>query len=362
MANTTVKLMLCLSMKAMRVMKVIGPDDEVLIRFYEITPEHLIDYFRVQYPKGPEGNESVWSHDARALRKLAEWLHYDANRKKNPVFSEEDLKRVKRDVYAVNIPRKKKIVLTEEFLDRYEHRWLPWLKEHDPILWGPTAFIFYTGLRIHEVAGMDVGLESGTVIRQPDGDVEIKGKADKGIKRFDTITLLEEAEDVLEEWINMSRGLFPDSIILFPSHRGCRLPLQGAFNRNLRRRGKESGIFKGDVDVEGHHATGELKLLRSHVVGRKAFITYNHHQEDANLTDIMTLSRHRDVEVHLGYVHTDTKSSARRVHASRHRKVNGGNSDQVVKVDVKDLLRQLLDLPREEREQLGVMLLRGDPA
>ena len=104
-----------------------------------------------------------------------------------------------------------------------------------------------------------------------------------------------------------------------------------------------SGIFNG---------SSEIKLLKSHTIGRAAFITYASHKK-AGLKDRMILARHKNVEVHLGYDRVDTASAARRVHEARQR-ANGNGGDQVEHDPLDDMSKEeLLDLLRRITKRLG---------
>lgn len=323
MSATTVKVMLSTTKKCMRRVGALGEKDEVLTRLRDIRPDHLVGYFNVAYPKGPRGQEAGWSHDARSLKKFAEFLAFGATWRGRPVFSKKDLERTKRELYAVSVPSMLPD-LTEEFLGRYQHKFLPWLKENRPFLWGPAAFAFYSGLRIHEISGIDVGLKTGTMVRLGDGSVRVTGKGHRGQKRQDPIFLIDEAERHLKAWEKVRKDLQADGDAMFPNTRGGRLPIEGAYNRALRMAAKASGLFKGDCDFQGNHATGELVLFHSHVLGRASFITENEHRK-VGIFDGMKLSRHRSIASYQRYVRTDARSAARRVSEAR----SGNLFDQV---------------------------------
>ena len=355
MSESTVRVFTNTVKKAMRKVKVLGPKNEVRLRLREITPDHLINYFDVAYPKGPRGHESGWSHDARALKKFAEYLHWGTKWRDRTIFSKKELKRVKESIYSVTV-QVDKPDLTEEFLNRYEHKFLPWLKEHRLHLWGPATFMLLTGLRIHEVSGIDVGLKKGSMIRLGNGDVEIEGKAIRGQKRHDPITLIDDAERHLKEWTRLRKTLHVESVALFPNLSGGRLPIEGGFNRAIRRAAKTSGLFEGDHDEEGNHATGELAMLHSHAIGRASFITRNTHDKVGTF-DGMKLSRHKSIDVYQGYVRTDAKSAARRVTEAR-RNGHDIHSDQV-DGSLKDMIISAIrELPPDEKKDLGRALLQ----
>lgn len=349
MAKSTVQLYLLHSKKAMRVVGVLGPKNQVIVRIRRIRPRHLIKYFKIAYPDGYEGVESKWHHEARALRKMAQWIYFDVKRRDKPVWTKDDLELVQREVYTVPIPKPAKPDITEDFLDRVEHKFFPWLKENKPFLWGPTGFLFYSSDRINEVAGMDVGLESGTVIRLANGDVEVEGKSESGIKRFDITTLTEEAEAHLIEWEKVRAAMppnFHESDALFPNKWGGRLGIQSNFNRNLRKAALASGFFTGTCDKNGNHYTGEIALFRSHIIGRAASITRMAH-DGVEMADRMRISRHRDPAVHLGYTRVDTKAAASRASAAARKRLNGnGNSMPKEKGNPLD------DMSRDELLQL----------
>lgn len=341
MHKSTVRLYLTLTKKAMRVMGVLGPENQVVVRSARIKPHHLIDYFQKQYPDGYDGVESLWQHDARALRKFAEWLYFEVERDGRPIWSAEDLELVKREVYGVPTHHKRP-TLTKELLNRFEHEFLPWLRKNEPVLWGPTAWMFHTGLRINEVAGMNVGLKDGSVVRLPTGEIEVHGKSDSGKERYDTLEPIPQAEQVLEEWAAVRKELCQRderfcNEILFPNQQGTRLPLQGGYNKTLRRVGKRSGLFEGDCDEIGSHATGEIALLRSHTIGRAAFVTRMSHKK-VGLKARMILSRHRNVQVHMGYDRIDTASAASEAHEA----LNGHGNDQVEADPLDDMTKEEL--------------------
>jgi len=336
--------------RSMKLLGALGPNEEVLIRAREFTPDLLISYFDKAFPNGPRGNEVKWTAMASSIRKLAEYLHFQYKWRGRPVFSKKDLKQVRDEVYRVSAP-KKKVVLSDELLDRYELQFLPWMKENNPVLWGPAKFMLLTGLRIHEVAGINVGLKTGTMIRLRDGDVEVTGKGKNGQKSCDIITLTEEAEQHLKEWSTIRENLDIDQPALFPSTTGRRIPL-GYFNRQLKKAAKSSGLFEGDCDINGNYATGELPLLHAHNIGRAAFIT-NMTRDNINPIEGKELSRHKSLEVYAGYSRTDTRSAARRVSLARKTRKNETN---VLEDDYNDIVDMILEDPKLKKILLSRLL------
>lgn len=324
MSPTTVKARLSVVKRAMRDLGWLGPKDEVLRDYRDLTPDVLVGYFDMRWPDGVEGNESTWNHYAKGLKKLGEFLHFKASYRGRSIFSEEDLRFVNRNIYTVGETPKDDLVLTDDFLNRYETKFLPWLKERDPRTWSVSAFLFYTAFRIHEAAGMRMGLKEGTVIKKADGSLDVYGKKKKGHVSRDNVTLLPEAEEVLEEWLRMRKDLGVDSPFVFVNSRDGPVPLQGSFNRLLRMRAYESGVFKGTVSTEhgrnGLDPTGELRMIRSHVVGRKAAITINISKGVGDV-DGMNFSRHKSFKVYKDhYFKGDSAGVASRIHEARNGK------------------------------------------
>lgn len=360
MSPATVRVHLNRVKRCLKVVKVLGPDDQVLVLSREIRPEQLTSYFDKAFPKGPRGQENKWSGEAVALRKLAEWLHFDAGWRGNPVFSKAELKQIRMDIYQVSIPKPKKAKLTEEFLDRYEFKFLPWLRDTKPFLWAPAAFMFFTGLRIHEVAGIDVGLQTGSMILLDNGNVNVRGKGTHGEIRDDELPLTDRAELHLKEWARVRKKLHVDGPVLFSNTRGGRLQVEGAFNRALRLAAKRSNLFTGDVDYNGNHATGELKILHAHSIGRAAFITRMTH-DNINPLKGMKLSRHRKIEVYQGYDRSEAEAAVKDVNEAARLRLNGNgtSSDQEETGSLKDMIISAIrDLPPEEKKDLGRALLQ----
>ncbi len=321
MSPTTVKARFTVVKRAMRDLGWLGPNDEVLQDYRDLTPDVLISYFDLRWPEGSEGVESTWNHYSKGLKKLAEFLRYEVKYRGKSIFSKEDLKVVNLGIYTLAETPEDDMVLTDDFLGRYENQFLPWLKKEDPRTWAPAAFIFYTALRIHEAAGIKVGLKDGTMIRKNDGTFDVYGKRKKGKVTKDNIDLIPEARTVLEQWSRIRKKLHINSEWLFVTARDGKLPLQGGFNRKLRCRAEESGLFTGTVSKahgqRGHGATKELKMIRSHVVGRKAAITINVSKGVSDV-DGMKFSRHKSFQVYKDhYFKGDSKGVASRIHEAR---------------------------------------------
>jgi hypothetical protein len=270
------------------------------------------------------------------------------------VFSEKELKYLRLNVYTVIEPVNDDMVLTEDFLDRYENKFLPWLKEQDMRTWAPAAFLFYTAFRFHEMAGMDAGLKTGTVTRNADGTVTIIGKRRHGIHSVDVQELLPEAEDVMKEWMDHREQNGIKFEPLFINSRGGRVGNE-AFNRNLRRRATISNFFKGGMTQKGSRLVdpphGEIKLIRSHVVGRKAAITSNVNS-GVGIEDGMAFSRHRSAQIYMDhYVKSDPHAVASRIHNARNGK------DGTPKHDPKETANAILsEMSPEEKKEIFLAL------
>lgn len=335
-------------------------------RIRDLKVSELIDWMKSHYPDEGYSDPFGWKYHGTACIKLAEFLYFEVkDRKGRRAFSKKDVDLIKSEIKIRAGEEKERShvpTLTEDFIDRLE-RFLEWMKGEDPFIYAFAAWSYYTTMRYDEVRRMDVGLESGSSTLRYDGVLMVDGKRDRGKKRVREVPVGEAAQGVLDWWLAYREEHGIDCEALFPAEQ--RLERRGKYsntlNRRLRLLAKASGLFKGDCDKKGDKPTGELELFRSHVLGRHAGATALAHG-GAELHDIKRQTGHKDLRIlDERYINVDSKSVSRRLDAVR-RNGNGGGGENLVKVDVKDLFRQLLELPKDDREQLALMLLRGDGA
>lgn len=329
----------------------------------DLTSREVIAWMEATFPDRGYTLPNKWNYHVRALHNLAWFMHWEVkDRRGEPAWSTDDVKLFhSRLTYATN--EVEDFELSEAFIRRLDDKFLPWLHDRDPYCWAIAAFITHTGVRRSEAYGANASLEDGTIVRKPDGRVRISRKKDKGRQRHTTYHLMPKAEEVLEEWLRLREELGVTDPALFlttQSHTRWDDESQ-TLNRILRLRARESGFFKGTCNDDGDKATGEIKFFSTHTIGRRCFITRN---SSAGLDEDhgMKLSGHKDPKQYRKYVRVSADDASRIAAGLLEAKANGAAADQGVKVDVKDLFRQLSELPQEERQELGLMLLRGNPS
>lgn len=321
-------------------------DEQISKRIRDLTPEELVDWMEETFSELGDGEESKWNYYAKGIIKLSQYLYHEARDHGKRVFSKKDLELVQEKVFIQSSTSTGDTTLTLEFMKRYEEEFLPWLKDRSQHMWAFAAFSFHTAFRYSEVRGMDLGLKSGSVIRQHDGTVVVEGKRVAGSKRFDRVGLLPPAEQVLKEWAGMRRGILGkdhehDTKALFITQqekgRWGRNP--GNYNQRLRFLARESGFFEGTCDDRGSHPTGELVLIRSHVAGRKLAVTRNV-SHGVSSEDGMDFSRHKTFRIYKErYALTDPADVAERIY----QQITGVNGSDETVEEKAEVLSEAMD-------------------
>ena len=328
----------------------------------EITIKELIGWFEKTFPDMGFENPTKWNYHVRGIHKLVDYVRFEVRDKhQRPVLVEDDIVLLKKQLsYAPEEPST--FDLSGDFLNRLDHKFLPWLKDRCPRTWALAAFLTYTGMRRSEVYGADVGLKTGTIIRLDDGRVRVTRKRSKGKAQTTENRLIPQAEQVLKDWIRIRKKLGLESKALFvTTQAGDRWDNDSqTLNRILRLRAKESGFFVGTCNENGDFATKELKFFSSHTIGRRSFITRGAHAGVAE-EDGMVMSGHKDPRQYRKYVRVDPDSASHRVTAAlaAYSNGNGEASDQVETGSLKDMIMTAIrELSPEDKKALGMDILK----
>lgn len=327
----------------------------------DIRPKELADWMEKEFPDGGWDNPTTWNYYVWGVYKLSEYIFYEiTDWRGNPVWAKDDLKWIKEEVALRPLDNEEPPKLSKDFIRRYEE-FMEWMKRENPFVYAFARWSYLTTMRFDEVARMNVGLKTGSAIQKPDGTLEVAGKRDRGKRVPRPVPVGNIAKDHLKWWMRFRKSHDIDAEPLFVTTRGHgRWRDSANYNRQLRRLARKSRMFKGTCDDKGDHPTDELVLIRSHWMGRHAGATALGYKK----ADIMLIKRqtgHKRIDILDGrYLNLDPKEVA--IQLDEYRNGNGSSPDRVVKVDISDLFRQLMELPDDEREQLGLMLLRGHSA
>lgn len=284
----------------------------------DLRPRFLVDYIGRRFPDGGYEDRNNWNNHARALRTLAVYLHHEVRGSKGrPAWSARDVERFMSSVKVRTERRTRPPTLSEEFLRRWEN-FLEYVRDLDPCNYAFAAWSYHTCMRYDEVRRMDVGLRTGSAILQADGTLEVDGKRNKGEPAPRTVPVRAEAREVMSWWMDYRERAGLTATALFPAGQtGTRRSVSSStYNRRLRLLARDSGLFDGTCNDRGDRPTGELRLIRSHTMGRHAGATALGHSEAA-LIDIQRQTGHRDPKILDRYINVDAGSVSERLQAHR---------------------------------------------
>lgn len=340
-----------------------------------ITARQVIDFMMDRWPDLGASDPNVYNKETAAVRKLAEFVHFEVrDRRGEPVLSLEDVDAIKRGLPKAQVePRG--VELTEDFLARLQLEFFPWLRENEPEVYAITAWMFYTEMRFNEARNVHVYMDSldrGSAVRvnasglpDPAGDhLQVERKRKAGRRVVQKLAPLPPLWPMLDWWLDVREDRARRGVgTLFISTRGEQWGSSNSLTRALKKAGKRSGLFSGSCNYHGDNATGEISLLKTHTVGRKAGITFDVHA-GASEVDAMKRSGHTDPKVfHRHYPKVDPASSTRRIAALHERywmKRNGSVPDLVNDVDDRTLVNGVLaDMSLEDRKAVLRDLVDG---
>lgn len=330
--------------------------------FQSMRPKVLCGYMKMRFPDGGFKKRNAWNTYARALKTLGAYLHFEARGRHNePIWSAQDLE-VLRDCVKIKADRRSTPPsLSEDLIRRWETL-LDYIKVKEPETYAFAAWSYHTCMRYDEVRKMDLGFETGSAILLPDGNLEVDGKRSKGEEAKRKVPLQDEAREVLKWWKRYRKKNGIECVALFPaggrwSHWERRSVHSTTYNRRLRLMARDSGLFRGTCNDKGDKATGELKLLKSHTIGRHAGATVLAHG-GGSLIDIQRQTGHRSAKILDGYINVDPKSVAKRLGGARTAwRGEGVSADQVEEeVNYDQVAEELLANPKVRAALLKKLL------
>ena len=326
----------------------------------EMRPKELCRYMARKFPDGGFRKRNAWNTYARAFKTLGAFLHYEAQgRHGQPAWTAQDLK-VLRDCVKIKADRRSSPPsLSEDLIRRWE-KLLEIIKVKEPETYAFAAWSYHTCMRYDEVRRMDLGFETGSAIVLPDGTLEVDGKRSKGEEAKRKVPLQDEARQVLKWWTRYRKKHGIESVSLFPAggrwgHWERRSVSSTTYNRRLRVLARDSGLFRGSCNDKGDRATGELKLLKSHTIGRHAGATVLAHS-GGTLIDIQRQTGHRSAKILDGYINVDPKSVAKRLEKVRSIWKGDEDPDDQVDVDYDRVAEDLLSDPKVRAALLKKLL------
>lgn len=325
----------------------------------DLTPEELIVWINREFPDGGWDKPTTWNFYVWGIHKLADFLRYEVKTKRGrPVFSKDDHKLIKEEIMLRPVDKDEPPKLSKDFINRYE-KFLDWMKGENPHVYAFARWSYLTCMRFSEVAKMDAGLMTGSGIKQADGTLKVEGKRDRGRKAIREVPIGMTAKAHLKWWMGYRKRNHIEHEALFVTARHLiRWVDPTGYNRSLRRLAKRSGMFKGTIDPKtGDHPTGELKLIKSHWMGRHAGATSLGYA-GADLKLIKRQTGHKRIDILDGrYINIDSKDVAEQLDSFRNS--HGSTSDQVEPGSLKDMIMTAIrELSPEEKKALGMEILK----
>ena len=331
----------------------------------EITPQDVLAYLVKRWPDLGYEDPNNWNNSARAFKTFGAFLHFEAKGLKGqPAWTLEDLAALQKEVRLRSERKRDPPELSEDLITRWEQL-LEIIKKEDPYIYGMAAWSYYTCMRYDEVRRMNQDLETGSAITQVDGSIEVDGKRNKGDKAFRKVPIRSEAKNVLTWWTKYRKANGITSEALFPAGQtGERRSVSSStYNRRLRLLARASNLFKGTCNDKGDNPTGELRLLKSHTIGRHAGATVLAHGK-ASEKDIQRQTGHKDRKILDRYINIDSASVSRRLQESRTAWKKNGNDSSSDQVEVeagslKDMIMTAIrELSPEDKKALGMEILK----